>query len=90
MGKIILVCVESSCLELLSKQCSVLMLPAPHRVPVPSSGMAVGRAVHRLSLQSSPPLWPAGHTTPKDREGQGEDMSSHDALVCRKIDGVSG
>lgn len=43
MGKIILVCVESSCLELLSKQCRVLMLsPPPHRVPIPSSGMVGG------------------------------------------------
>lgn len=65
--------------------------PSPHRVPIPSLGrLVVGRAVHRLSLQSSPPLWPAGRTAPKDREGQGEDSSSHDALVRRKLDGISG
>lgn len=59
--------------------------------PFPPLGwLVVGRAVHRLSLQSSPPLWPAGHTTPKDREGQGEDTSIHDALARRKLDGVSG
>lgn len=87
MGKIILVCVEPSCLELLSKQCRVLM-------PVPSSGMVVGGAVHRLRLQSYPPhpQWPAGHTATKNREGQGqgEDTSSYDTLACSKVDGFQG
>lgn len=65
--------------------------PPPTMCPFPPLGwLVVGRAVHRLSLQSSPPLWPAGHTAPKDREEQGEDTSSHDALACRKLDGVSG
>lgn len=100
MGKIILVSVEPSCLELLSKQCSVLMLPLPRRVPTPPSdthwGMVVGGAVHRLRLQSYPVLWPAGHIATnvgKRREGQGrqglgQDTSSHDSLTHGKLDGI--
>lgn len=80
MGKIILVSVEPSCLELLSKQCGVLMLPIPRRVPTPRSDThwgvgVVGGAVHRLRLQSYPGLWPASHTATKvgrRKEGQGQ------------------
>lgn len=101
MGKIILVSVEPSCLELLSKQCGVLMLPIPRRVPTPRSDThwgvgVVGGAVHRLRLQSYPGLWPAvtlllkwgGGRRGRGREGQGQDTASLDALTHGKPGGV--